>query len=159
MLAPANIDRAEVAECRPELQVIIGSRVKLLGRRIERRPTRHYVGRVFATVVSTMLNLAVYDTQCGAKLFRASPSMYAAFREPFTSRWIFDVELLARLIQSRRGKDLPQAKDMIYEFPLTEWRDVPGSKLVYGDFVRAAGDLWKIHNRYFSGQAKSYNDR
>lgn len=149
----------DLAESRPELQVIIGSRVKLLGRRIERRPVRHYVGRVFATVVSTMLDLAVYDTQCGAKLFRASPSMYAVFREPFTSRWIFDVEILARLIQSRRGNDLPQARDIIYEFPLTEWRDVPGSKLGYSDFFRAGWDLLKIHNRYFSGQSKSQNYR
>jgi dolichyl-phosphate beta-glucosyltransferase len=139
----------DLAESRPELQVVIGSRVKLLGRRIERRRSRHYVGRVFATVVSTMLGLEVYDTQCGAKLFRASPSMYALFQQPFSSRWIFDVEIFARLIQTRRGKDLPQAKDMIYEFPLTEWRDIPGSKLGYADFFRAVWELGRIHQRYF----------
>jgi dolichyl-phosphate beta-glucosyltransferase len=139
----------DLAESRPELQVVIGSRVKLLGRRIERRRSRHYLGRVFATVVSTMLGLDVYDTQCGAKLFRASPSMYALFQQPFSSRWIFDVEIFARLIQTRRGKDLPQAKDMIYEFPLTEWRDIPGSKLGYADFFRAVWELGRIHQRYF----------
>lgn len=139
----------DLAESRPEIQAVIGSRVKLLGRKIERRRSRHYIGRVFATVVSTMLDLEVYDTQCGAKLFRASPSMYALFQQPFSSRWIFDVEIIARLIQSRRGKDLPQAKDMIYEFPLTEWRDIPGSKLGYGDFLRAGWELARIYNRYF----------
>lgn len=143
---PSFID---LLESRPELQIVMGSRVKLLGRKIERRAARHYIGRVFATVVSTMLDLAVYDTQCGAKLFRASSSMDALFREPFTSRWVFDVEILARLIQSRRGTHLPEPKDIIYEFPLTEWRDVPGSKLMYKDFFRATWDLWKIHNRYF----------
>jgi dolichyl-phosphate beta-glucosyltransferase len=142
----------ELAESRPELQVIIGSRVKLLGRRIERRPGRHYIGRVFATVVSAILDLAVYDTQCGAKLFRASPIMYALFQQPFLSRWIFDVEIFARLIQSRRGTDLPQAKDTIYEFPLAEWRDVPGSKLSYDDFVRAAWELARIYERYLSAR-------
>jgi len=144
----------DLAESRPQLQIIIGSRVKLLGRKIERRRSRHYIGRVFATVVSMILDLEVYDTQCGAKLFRASPSMYALFQEPFTSRWIFDVEILARLIQSRRGKDLPQPKDMIYEFPLTEWRDIPGSKLRYSDFFRAALELGRIHDQYFRHKAR-----
>jgi len=138
----------DLAESRPELEIIIGSRVKLLGRRIERRRNRHYIGRVFATVVSTILDLEIYDTQCGAKLFRASPNIYDLFQQPFYSRWIFDVEVLARLIESLRGKNLPQAKDIIYEFPLTEWCDVPGSKLKTRDFVRAIWELLWIRNRY-----------
>jgi dolichyl-phosphate beta-glucosyltransferase len=138
-----------VAESRPELEIIIGSRVKLLGRQIERRRSRHYLGRVFATAVSASLGLDVYDTQCGAKLFRASPSIKALFQQPFLSRWIFDVEILARLIRARRGKELRQAEHVIYEVPLMEWRDIPGSKLGYGDFVRAAWELFRIRNYYF----------
>ncbi len=136
----------DLAESRPDLQIIIGSRVKLLGRRIERRRSRHYIGRVFATMVSAILDLEVYDTQCGAKVFRASPNIYDLFQQPFHSRWIFDVEVLARLIQAVRGKNVPQARDIIYEFPLTEWCDVPGSKLKMGDFVRAAWELFRIRN-------------
>ena len=115
----------------------MGSRVKLLGRKIDRRRSRHYLGRIFATAVSTVLGLDVYDTQCGAKLFRVTPFIRALFEHPFLSRWIFDVEIIARLIQAKRGKNLPQADRVIYEFPLMEWRDVQGSKLGYGDFVRA----------------------
>jgi hypothetical protein len=103
---------------------------------------------VFATAVSVVLGLAVYDTQCGAKLFRVSPPTNALFQEPFHSRWIFDVEILARLVQARRGKQLPQADEVIYEFPLLQWRDVPGSKLSYGDFIRAAWELARIYGRY-----------
>jgi dolichyl-phosphate beta-glucosyltransferase len=139
----------DLAESRPELQIVIGSRVKLLGRKIERRRSRHYIGRVFATVVSTILDLEVYDTQCGAKLFRASPEMYSLFKQPFSSRWIFDVEILARLIQARRGNQIPQPEQVIYEFPLLEWRDVPGSKLGYGDFILAGWELARIYDRYF----------
>jgi glycosyltransferase involved in cell wall biosynthesis len=142
----------DLAEGRPEFQIVMGARVKLLGRVIERRGSRHYVGRIFATAVSTLLDLNVYDTQCGAKLFRTSLSLHELFHEPFLSRWIFDVEIIARLIQTRRPTLLPPAKDIIYEFPLTEWRDVAGSKLQYGDFCRAAWELGRIYFRYFSAR-------
>ncbi len=127
----------------------MGSRVKLLGRNIDRRRSRHYLGRVFATAVSMVLGLEVYDTQCGAKLFRTTQLMGALFQQPFLSRWIFDVEILARLIKARRGTELPQPEQTIYELPLTEWKDIPGSKLAYGDFVRAAWELYRIRNFYF----------
>ena len=145
----AIVQFIEVAENRAELEMVIGSRVKLLGRRIERRRVRHYLGRSFATAVSAALELEVYDTQCGAKLFRASAPISALFQEPFHSRWIFDVEIIARLIQSRRGRKLPQAEQVIYEFPLTQWTDIAGSKLTYGDFFRAAWELFQIRKQYF----------
>jgi dolichyl-phosphate beta-glucosyltransferase len=144
----------DLAERRPDLEMIFGSRVKLLGRRIERRPTRHYIGRVFATVVSAILGVAVYDTQCGAKLFRVSSPIKALLQEPFQSRWIFDVEILARLIQARRGTQLPQPEQVISEFPLLEWKDVPGSKLGYSDFVRAAWELSRIYIYYFQNRKR-----
>ena len=78
--------------------VILASRVSLLGRRIVRSTRRHYLGRIFATLASRILRVAVYDTQCGAKLFRCAPALAAALRDPFLSRWVFDVELLGRLL-------------------------------------------------------------
>jgi hypothetical protein len=139
--------------------MVIGARVKLLGRKIERRAARHYIGRVFATAVSAILGLPVYDTQCGAKLFRVSPSIDALFQQPFLSRWIFDVEILARLIQGRRGKQLPPPEQVVYEYPLVEWRDVPGSKLTCGDFLRAGWELGRIYRGYFRAAANSPQSR
>lgn len=127
----------------PQLQVVLGSRVKLLGRRIERRPARHYLGRVFATAASLILSLPVYDTQCGAKLFRASPLVRQMFARPFHSRWFFDVELLARLVRVSDDGNL-RVEELVHELPLLEWRDVPGSKLRAKDFMRALFDLTRL---------------
>jgi len=139
----------DFAESRPQLSIILGARVKLLGREIQRRSSRHYLGRVFATVASAVLGLAIYDTQCGAKLFKVSPLVTDLFQQPFQSRWIFDVEILARLMQITRGNDVPQPDRLIYEFPLTEWRDIPGSKVRLYDFIKAAWELYRIRRTYF----------
>jgi len=64
-------------------QAAFAARVALLGTTIERHATRHYLGRVFATAASLILDLRVYDTQCGAKAFHATPLLAAALEEPF----------------------------------------------------------------------------
>ncbi|MFZ5440578.1 MAG: glycosyltransferase [Myxococcota bacterium] len=120
----------------PDVEVALGSRVSLLGRHIERSPARHYLGRVFATAASLALGLRVYDTQCGAKAFRVTPALEAALASPFRSRWVFDVELIERLLAG----DGFVAERMI-EVPLREWRDVRGSKLSAAGMARAATDL------------------
>jgi glycosyltransferase involved in cell wall biosynthesis len=137
-----------ILAARPELELAIGARVVLLGRRIERRALRHYLGRIAATAIALALRLRVYDTQCGAKLFRAGPTARALFRDPFVARWAFDVEILARLVRARRGGGLPPAEAVICEVPLAEWADVAGSKLRAGDYLRSGVDLLRIWWRY-----------
>ena len=84
--------QAVLAE-RPQVDLVMGARVQLLGRTVRRSAMRHYLGRVFATAVSQVLRLAVYDTQCGAKLLRNRPELAPVFDEPFCVNWTFDVEL------------------------------------------------------------------
>ncbi len=133
---------------RAELEIVIGARVKLLGRQIERKPIRHYLGRVFASAVSVALDLAVYDTQCGAKLFRGSEDMRALFAEPFLASWVFDVELIARLDRDRRRGEKPGPGEVICEIPLQRWVDIAGSKVRPSDFVKAVVELIRIYQRY-----------
>jgi hypothetical protein len=85
----------------------------------------------------------VYDTQCGAKLLRPTPTLEAALREPFLSRWSFDVELIGRLLNPPPGVPKLRQSDIIEE-PLLAWRDVPGSKLNPTQMIRSAIDLLKI---------------
>lgn len=134
---------------RPQIRMVFGARVKLLGRNVERRAVRHYLGRIFATVVSILLRLPVYDTQCGAKLFRVTPELCDILKEPFSTRWVFDVELLARFIRLHKP-NIEEVASSIYEFPLYSWRDVAGSKLKPADFVLAFADVVKIYRRYLA---------
>ncbi|UCD75576.1 MAG: glycosyltransferase [Phycisphaerales bacterium] len=136
---------------RSDLEMVFGSRVNLLGRKVRRNLLRHYIGRIFATAASAVLQLPIYDTQCGAKLFRATDEMRRICAEPFISRWIFDVELIARYVQSRRGTDEPPARDIIYELPLMRWIDVKGSKVKARHFIAVAFDLLRIQLKYFTG--------
>jgi len=131
----------------PQLQMVFGSRVRLLGRHVHRRAVRHYLGRVFATVVSVMLRLPIYDTQCGAKIFRVTPALSQVLSEPFISRWVFDVEILARFIALSNGASGP-LHHAVYEFPLERWEDVAGSRVKPGDFILAFLDTFRIRQKY-----------
>ncbi len=141
-----------VLEAHEDLDLVMGARVRLLGRRIERKAARHYLGRVAATAISLTLGLGVYDTQCGAKLFRATPTLRDLFAEPFLARWGFDVEIIARLLRARGPEGV---EDRIYEYPLVEWTDVGESKLRASDYLHSAVELWRIHRRYLRGVPSS----
>jgi glycosyltransferase involved in cell wall biosynthesis len=117
--------------------VIFGSRVKMLGRRVERSTLRHWSGRFFAFLVSVTISPRVYDSQCGFKLLPA-----AALRR--IGPWLredgfsFDVEILAAL----EVAGIP-----IQEVPI-DWTDTPGTKVrLFRDTWRMARALLRISHR------------
>jgi dolichyl-phosphate beta-glucosyltransferase len=140
---PAELFRLRAAFDRPGVEAVLAARVALLGTDIERSAVRHYLGRVFASLAAVILHARVYDTQCGAKLFRASPALDAALAEPFLSRWAFDVELLGRLLAGTATvPGLPTSA--IVEVPLQTWHDIKGSKLGPVAMARTLAELGRI---------------
>jgi hypothetical protein len=102
---------------------VISSRVSLSGREINRKSSRHYLGRLIATVLTRKWSDAPYDTQSGYKLFLNSRSFRDAIESGFSTRWFVDVELLTRIGINNKGFL------NVWEEPLFYWNDVAGSKL------------------------------
>jgi len=127
-----------------DFDMITGARLMRLGAKVKRKNIRHFFGRIFATTTSKTLKLPTYDTQCGAKLYKKQ-IVQALFEERFITKWLFDVEILARYVKLF-GRE--NALKKIYEYPLYQWEDVSGSQLKAKDFFKAPIELWKIKKRY-----------
>lgn len=119
------------------IDALFASRVKMLGRTVERSLKRHLSGRVFATLVSIVGRVPAYDTQCGLKILRRSA--FEKIRPHQQSvGFAFDVELCLLL----RKFGCP-----IIEFPV-DWSDIPGSKVsLLRDSIRMAREVFQIRHR------------
>lgn len=116
---------------------IIASRVHMLGKEVRRRFYRHLIGRVYATLVSRLLHIQVYDSQCGCKLVprRAFETIAPGLK---TTGFAFDVELLVKLQDS----GCP-----VWEEPVN-WHEVPGGKVrLVRDSILMFRDVMKIRSR------------
>ena len=101
------------------------SRVKMLGRRVERLFKRHLLGRIYATLVSELLDIPVYDSQCGLKIVPRTAYERVADRLGVHG-FAFDVELMVALLDTGC---------LIEEVPI-DWHEMPGGK------VRLLRDSW-----------------
>jgi len=136
-----------ILENTPCIDYVMGARIAKLGNNIRREGVRHYLGRVIATFIdSFFLKINTYDTQCGAKLMRSSLAV-EVFKDHFTSRWLFDVEILARIISIYGRK---KTKKMVFELPLRSWTHQEGSKLNVKDVFRIPLDFIRIKRKYGS---------
>ncbi len=121
-----------------------GSRIKRIGSVITTKKSRYIIGRIIATIISKILSLKVYDTQCGCKLFTKNLSV-KIFSHPFLSKWLFDVEIFFRIIDIY-GKDKSLIK--MIEVPLTKWINRGKSKVKVSYFFKLWIDLIKIRREY-----------
>lgn len=133
---------SEVMERKEEAVMVMGARLKRLGANVQRKAYRHYLGRVFATVVSLLYELPVYDSQCGAKLFRGE-LVPVIFSDSFHSRWLFDVELILRV-----RKDYTNYDKIIHEVPLNTWVEKGDSRIKFSHLLKMPFELWGIYCKY-----------
>jgi glycosyltransferase involved in cell wall biosynthesis len=131
-------------EANNNLEMVVGSRVQRMGADINRDTKRHIFGRIFATLASFTLVLPIYDTQCGAKMFKYDLAT-EVFAEPFNSKWLFDVEIFAR-VALKSG--FPQVTKIILEHPLEHWFEKGDSRIKGNDFFIFPLDLIKIYRKY-----------
>lgn len=120
------------------------SRILRVGSQIERKTHRFLIGRFLATLISNVLELKVYDTQCGCKFF--DPKLTSIlFNDPFSSKWLFDVELFFRL-KNHFGKS--NFASILIEVPLKKWIDRGDSKVSFLYGFKVFSDLYQIKSRY-----------
>ncbi len=123
---------------------VFGSRILKADNQIERKWHRFLIGRVIATVISKMLGIRVYDTQCGCKIFNRK-LIPVAFEDSFSSRWLFDVEIFFRLINSLGKKEMIAQTQ---EVPLKQWLDTEDSRVKFSYVFQLWLDLAIIYRRY-----------
>ena len=95
---------------------------------------RHFVGRIFNTLIRVLALPELNDTQCGFKCFKAAIAE-DLFRDLDITGWSFDVEIL--YLAQRRGH-------RIVEIPIP-WYYNPDSHIrVVKDSFQMAFDIFKI---------------
>ena len=129
---------------RREVVFSFGSRIRKIGSTIERENSRFLIGRVITTFISNILDIKVYDTQCGSKLFTKEISE-ELFQKEFISRWLFDVEIFYRMIHLF-GKE--KAINKMLEVPLTLWVEKGDSKVKFTYGFKLWFDLFEIKRKY-----------
>lgn len=135
-------DFVEVFQSNSDVRAVIGSRVHLAGRKIQRVNIRHYIGRLFTTIIDLTFGFNIYDTQCGAKLFD-SKILIPVIQEVFCSNWIFDVELIIRISNLSFLKD-----NWLWEVPVKEWKNVSATKRSFSAYLSGFNDYIKLVKKY-----------
>jgi dolichyl-phosphate beta-glucosyltransferase len=114
--------------------MVISSRIKMLGKTVKRNLHRHISGRVFMTIYNFFFSIPVYDTQCGLKIFKRSK--YELIKNNILDkRWTWDTQLIT-LFYLNNFKIQEVAID---------WEDIDGSKVnVLKDSIRMIFSLYKL---------------
>ncbi len=116
------------------VEISIGSREAPGAQRFNEPAYRHFVGRIFNTLVRWMALPGLQDSQCGFKCFRADVAE-AVFPYQTFGGWSFDAEVL--FIALRHGYH-------VQEVPI-QWYFNANTRLsVWKDSLRMAVDLFNI---------------
>lgn len=141
-------DFVKVLSRHSNVEVVWGTRLPLMGHTIDRDALRRQTGKLFSASSAAAVGVGIRDALCGAKMFRTGPILDAILAQPFSSRWIFDVEILARLDLLLKSTGGVAVQEALYEFPLDAWYEIAGSRLRMTDFLRATVELTDLCWRY-----------
>ncbi|MFC5453955.1 glycosyltransferase [Prosthecobacter fluviatilis] len=132
----ANLIHLARKQSKPET-ALFASRWDQTSPRVQRQWKRRLMGRIFGTLVATLLRIPIHDSQCGLKLVprtayqRIAPSLRI-------QGFAFDVELLAALHDSGCG----------FEEVSIAWHETPGGHVhLIRDSIRMARDVVAIRRR------------
>lgn len=123
----------------PDVEVVFGSRRRLLGHRVQRTLFRRIVSRSCALLARLAVGLPVGDTQCGAKLMRNTPRLQKALQTGFTAGWLFDVELFARIAEQTSNHH-----GAFFELPLSEWTEITGSSVTMSAILKSGLHMLRL---------------
>lgn len=131
--ADGSISKEEVKNCldyflkNQEIDLLMTSRIKMLGKTVKRSFKRHFSGRVFITFFNFLFSIPAYDTQCGFKVFKKEKfEMVKTYIQD--KRWTWDTELVILFCLYKFN---------VIEFPVS-WKDTDGSK------INLLNDSWKM---------------
>ena len=142
---PFEIHRLrEVVMQKKFAKVAVATRISSEGE-IQRTFLRRYLGRLFSFLASGVIGIRLSDTQCGAKMFENNELLREVMKiKPFLSRWIFDVELLGRLLVGTEQIKGIQPNQLV-EMHLRSWKEKAESKLKFSDMILSLLDLFNIY--------------
>ena len=117
-----------------ELLLVSGARVILAGGKVKRRPSRRWIGRVIATLISFLIRIDFYDPQSPLKVFR-----YQFFSKASApkSRWFHDIEFILKIPFKER-------RNVFYEFPIEKWTDVGDGSISLSRVFPICFDITRI---------------
>ena len=127
-----------------EIKFVFGSRIPKSNNIIKRKFHRFIIGRCIASIISSIIGVPIYDTQCGCKIIDQK-LVKLLFEEAFLSRWLFDVEIFLRFINFY-GKD--KFLETSREVPLKSWIDTEDSRVKFIHAPTIILDLLKIKKSY-----------
>ena len=125
-------------------QFVFSSKKPTKNSELEIKFKRYFVGRVLSSMVRFSLKLKIYDTQCGCKLM-TSELASLSFKDKFISSWLFDIELIWRIIISR---DRAFFREKAIEIPVKKLIDRGSSRIKISDLFSLPFEFLKIHSYY-----------
>jgi glycosyltransferase involved in cell wall biosynthesis len=119
------------------LTALFASRWDQTSSKVQRQWKRRLMGRIFGTLVSTLLHIPIHDSQCGLKL--VPRAAYQRIAPKLSIRgFAFDVDLLAALHDN----------GCAFEEASIAWHETPGGHVhLIRDSIRMARDVLAVRRR------------